>query len=147
MTPRITTLMLLGLVLLSSCLGSISEPEALCAPPIVGKVVSSHPPCAGIVIQVTGGSYEASHLQESYTDSFGNTFSNVFRVANPCEMSDKDVAWLSDKDNVGVEFTFVVLGPAVDESCATCKILVELPKVSHRIVRASAECQDHIIVD
>jgi hypothetical protein len=93
---------LLCAVLLLSCSGPFDNAEvsSLCAPPLRGKLVPVNPPCAGVVIQVTGGQFQASQVQESFTDSNGNTYSNAFRLMGICEMPEADAAWLADPENI-----------------------------------------------
>jgi hypothetical protein len=126
-----------------SC-GYPSEPqiEGLCAPPIKGKVVSSRPPCAGLIIQVTDGSFLPGQVQETFTDSSGDTFTNTFKLLGICEMSEQDALWLSDPNNFGKEFLFYFDDRVIEDNCAHCKPYVLFPDVKNRIVLTTGGCND-----
>jgi hypothetical protein len=135
-------------MIVGSCWAPEPELEFVCVAPIVGKVVSTHPACAGLVVQVIkGGYYDSLRLQSEFTDSYGNTFNNVFWVSNPCELDDEGQEWLSDPDNIGVEFTFIVRDDPSPDTCGYCKIFVKLPEVHHRITLVPPDCNDVITID
>lgn len=138
------TLILLSCIALYSC--TYEDAPKSCPPVVRGKVVSKHPACAGIVVQVVSGS--DGLLTNQWSDiplyNQGNIYDNVFAIANPCELSTEDYAWLSDVENFSKEFSFYVLDNTNGIACDQCQPLVSLP--SHwkeiYILPAGANCND-----
>lgn len=124
------------LVVLLCVVLACSKPDEVCrasiVAPITGRVVSTHDPCMGIVVQRIWASPSYSSLMTTFTDDKGNTYDNVFVVSHVCEMLEEDVAWLSDPDNVLVQFyfSFAVEGP---DACTRCTPNVTLPNSSSKI--------------
>ena len=133
-------------VLAISCGGSFENAEvsSLCVAPLRGKVIGPRPLCAGIVIQVTGGEFQPSQVQASFTDSDGNTFANTFRLIGVSEMPAEDALRLNDPDNVGEEFLFYFSDTesTVEDGCGYCKPYVLFPDVKNRITLTNGECND-----
>lgn len=133
---------LLICVLPALLFGCLEKPENLCPAVLIGKVVSRHPPCAGIVVEVSRAPIPEEYVDEMYTDDYGNTFYNAFTIANMCELDEADLEWLSAEENVGVEFAFYLYGPSIDELCTFCKPLVTLTERKNKIGLAKENCVD-----
>lgn len=122
--------------------GCMDKPENLCPVVVVGKIVSTHMSCAGLVVEVTKAPIPNNHVDEIYTDANGNTFNNVFMISNICEMDEEDIEWLSAKENAGVEFAFYLYGPTIDDLCPYCMPLVTLPEKKNKIALVKGSCID-----
>lgn len=89
-----------------------------------GKLIDSL--CASYIVQITGGDYDPSLVESSWQDpQSGNTYTNVFTVANVCEMQGNIAP--------GDEFVFFFTDSNMFPSCVTCLAIRPTPSKTHKI--------------
>lgn len=97
-----------------------------------GEVIDAM--CASYIIKITEGNYDPSLVQDSWQDpQTGNTYTNVFAIANICDLQGKLVA--------GDKFSFRFTDASLKDDCNTCMAIRPTPSKVNKI-RLTTSCND-----
>lgn len=127
------------LFIVSSCIPF--EEKLSCSVVLRGKIVGTHPLCAGIVIQILSGTYSHERVDVARFNAPYDTitsYRNVFTVY-PCDVENTQLD-LADMQP-GMEFNFVFTQIPVPEECHICHPLVYLPQARNQI-RLVGNCEN-----